>query len=177
MKVIKAGKRYVFPAGSQIPLPAMIFGYFLIFMGIGYLGEIPYLAMVMLLLGAYLGFQGQGAEVDLEQNKMRVYTSYLSVRIGKWRNLKDFPFISVVRRKTSERTFGMSANYVEVKKSFHSVCLLNKSHHTRIVLVNIEGEQAAIKAAKELANTFNLEYTMYNPALSEASKVRRDRRR
>ena len=175
--MVTAENKIVFPAGSPIPLPVMIFGYLLIFIGIGLLGELPLVALAILLLGGYLGFQFQGAEINLETRQMRQYTSYLSVRFGKWRDLADFPFITVLRRKTTERTYAMTANFVEVKKSFFSICLLNQSHHTRIVLVNIEGEEAALTKAKELAEKLNLEITGYNPKLSEASKMKRGRRK
>lgn len=171
-----AGKKYVFPGGSPIPLPVMIFGYVLIFLGIGFLREMPYVTIGMLLLGGYLGVQGQGAEVNLKESKMRVYASFAGVRYGKWRNLQDFPFITVVRRKTAERIYSQTMQISERKKSFYSVCMLSKSHHTRIVLVNIEGEEEAVVKARELAKALNLEYTAYNPVLSGASKARRDRR-
>ncbi len=166
-------KKHTFPAGSPIPVPVILFGYLLIVLGIGFMGELPYLDFGMIALGVYLGFQGQGAEINMNTNQVRVYTSYLAVRFGKWHSLDNFPFITVIRRKTSERVFGMSANFVQVNKSFYSVCILSKSHYVRIVIKNVDNEENAFQEANKLAQQFGLEYAKYNPVLSRSSQLKR----
>jgi hypothetical protein len=170
-------KKYVFPAGSPVPLPVILFGYLLIVLGIGFMGELPYLDFGMIALGVYVGFQGQGAEISMFSKKIRVYNSYLGLRFGKWYNLEDFPFITVLKTKTSERVFGMSANFVQVNKAFYSVCILSKSHHTRIVIKNFEKEEDAFDKARELSESLDLTYSEYNPVLSKSSQLKRNRRR
>lgn len=166
-----------FSAGSPVPLPVILFGYLLIILGIGFIGALPYLDFAMIALGVYVGFQGQGAEINTHTKQIRVYTSYLGLRFGKWHSLHDFPDITVLRRKTAQRVFGMSANFVQVRKSFYSVCVLSKSHRTKIVIQNFEKEEDAFQKAKALAKALALTYTTYSPLLSSASKRKRDQYR
>lgn len=159
--------------GSPVPTVFRVVGVILQLVGLYALLNIPLQGIFLILLGFIATYQSQGVDVDVVRGKFRFYRSFMGVKSGKWIALSDFPFISIIKRQTSQRVFGMAAAYYEHEKKFYSIILMNASHHIKYVLKNVEGSEKALEEAEQIANELELDLVKFNPPISNRRRGRR----
>ena len=169
----KKKQNYIFHLGSPLPKAALVFAYVLVFIGIVQLIDNPILGIPLTLFSGYLAFQFQGSEIDLKEKRLRFFTSYLGIRFGKWLPLENFPFVSIIRRKTTTTTYSRSMQSVDITNDFYSVVLLSKSHRTKLVLLNKGDMETCAARAAEISESLGLPVVPYNPQISKASQQKR----
>jgi hypothetical protein len=159
--------------GSPMPGMVRIVGVLLQLGGLYALINIPLQGVFLVVLGCIATYQWQGVEVDVINGKFRSYRSFMGIKTGTWNDLADFPFISVIKRNTSQRVYGQSMAGYDLERQFYSIILMNESHRVKFVLKNVEGSEQALKEAEVLARDLEREFVNYNPQVSARSRARR----
>lgn len=162
-----------FPLGSPMNIMIRIMGVVMQLMGIYKFMELPLIATLIFGIGCFATYQWGGVEVNRCEHVFRSYTSILGIRRGEWIDLNKFPFVSVIKRSTSQRVYGQSMAGYDHTKQYYSVVLLNQSHRTKYVLKNVMGKEDAISAAERLASLLERELVNYSPTVARSSRARR----
>ena len=147
-----------------------------VFMAIGIIAMIalfnPIPFIIFSGIGAYLSFSYLGFEVNDGKTEYREFGYYLGLKIGKWEELKNMPFVTTFHIAQSETT-GAGRIMVEVttKEMVYKVFLLSASHRTRALVKQTEIKEEAKETVELLKKELGLEYVKYNP--QRISKRRR----
>lgn len=95
----------------------------------------PFIALSILTLWSLLIFRFRGIEIDLINRKIRVYKTFLFFKVGKIRDLNEFPYFKVKGYKKTEAyaTRGTEGSYSTKKKG---IFIYDKKHKKEILLTN-----------------------------------------
>jgi hypothetical protein len=120
-------------------------------------------------IGGFFCFSFSGILIDYANKEAKHYTSLYGYKKGIWVSLKNYPFIGILRSKSSIRanSFVSQMSYSEI--SF-DIYLLSKSHRDRFLLKTLTDEITAKVEAKEFALRLGVDYANYNPVAKSRLK-------
>ena len=127
--------------------------------------------------GLIVNFTYYGIEIKKDINKYRKFTEILGFTFGKFKNISDYIFISIMKAQHGYKIYGASNISISVLKQKYDVCFFNKTFKKKIVIKILDTEKEAIEYAKILAIKTGLEFSKYNPPISNATMNRRTQRK
>ncbi len=105
-----------------------------------------------------------GLEIDTEQNKLRRYSKIFGHVIGKWENIPELDYVTVVRVKMTAKKFQASSDlYVQASSSNvkFRVNLVTKDSKIRVIKVITCEMNEAINEALKIGNALDLNVLDY----------------
>lgn len=172
---MKKDKIYNCRLGNGYPIFVQVIGYIVLLLSIGGTFINPMALVIGLMVSGVVSFSSAGVLIDFERHRVRQYTSFFMIRSGKWRSLSDIPYVTVVFAEETSSIASQSNRTTEIKKVYFSVYLLNQTHRFKILAKHTTKKEEAVKFAEFLAEKLNIEFTVYNPVLSEQTRARRRR--
>lgn len=156
------------------PKPTINAGYIILALGVilGFLLE--WAALLLVPLGYFIALSFNGIEINPKIKTFRSYSNIFGLKFGKWESLEDYPDLCVMLRKDSYRAYSYSMSSMTDSNNYYGLFLLSKNHRKKLEIQRHGESQAAIEAAKKLAELLNLNYVKYQPAT--ASKGLQSRR-
>lgn len=129
------------------------------------------IGVIMVLIGLVGLTFTYGAQVDVNNNRYRDYISILLVKMGKWKSLNLYPYITVLKTNKGRSAFAglpMSAMAAATGSADYSdgefaVYLLNKSHYQKIEIELHDDIKKAKERLSFFASKMNKEIVTYNP--------------
>ena len=171
--------------GTSFPRSFKIAGFIAVFFGLlivisntllnfsfGFLLGIPFI-----LGGLIVNFAYYGIEIKKDVNQYREFTNIFGLNFGKFKNINDYVFVSIKKAQHGYKVYGRSNASVSVSKQKYDVCFFNKTFRKKVVMKICDTEEEAIIFAKKLAEETGLEFSKYNPPISDATMKRRTQRR
>ncbi len=131
----------------------------------------------LIIVGLIVNFTYYGIEIKKDINKYRKFTEILGFTFGKYRKISDYIFISIKKAQHGYKVYGASNISTTVSKQKYDVCFFNKTFKKKVVMKIIDTEKEAIEYAKILAVETGLEFSRYNPPISNATMNRRTQRK
>lgn len=147
--------------------------YFLVYQGLDMAIVTILLGGIIIICAGIFSFSFTGINIDLTNRKYRKHFGYLGLRIGKWKNLGDFPYICVLRSVEGYRGYDGGIPVISEQEEFYNISLLNSSHKEKLVLYQRGEKEKSLKEAKELADKLGLKFVAYAPVISAKTKARR----
>jgi len=150
--------------GNYFPRAANNGGYLLILIGIfisfAYiLGGLPFL-----LIGIYLSFSFSGIDIDVNKGRYRDYAYYFGIKSNSsWKELKNYPYLSILQTRVSEGTFSRSNRYTEMTERYFDLFFLSKTHRKKIFIERFNDLEAAKKRAVQLSEIMHKPVARYQP--------------
>ena len=133
-----------------------------------------FVGLLFILGGGFVSFANNGIQINPDSMMSKQYIGYLGLRLGKWKSLEQFCHITILRSKESSTVFSRSNRATTTSlETFYDVTLLGKSHHQKLGVKRLKGEQQAIEAAKELKQILGFDFVKYSPEVSEATRANR----
>jgi len=148
------------------PLMFIIIGITLIICGLILLGTFDSrmkIGITILLIGLVIVFTRKGTILDFNQRKIKHYVGLFFIKIGNWKTIDDYTFISLLR--INQKSYGYSRTGVQFseRKKIFRICLLNKTHRNRLKITDIKDENNAYLEAQKIAENLKLEFVNYSP--------------
>ena len=128
----------------------------------------------LILVGLILNLTFYG--IEIKNNKYRKFTKVLGITLGKFKNINDYVFISIKKAEHGQKVYGASNMSVSVSDKKYDVCFFDKTYRKMEVMKICDTEKEAIEFAKVLTTETGLEYTKYNPPISDATMNRRNKK-
>jgi len=124
----------------------------------------------------YLTTSKTGVQLCVRTKYIRMYTSYLGIKYGKWKTTRNYTDISILTiRKNVSKGSAFGTNTLTVEKVDTGVYLLIPSHRKRHLLTVCNSKAEADDLVNELCDKLNKKNKIFSPQISEASKARRYR--
>ena len=143
---------------------AIIFGILIILSQILPEFSFEFLIGIPFILGGLIvNFAYYGIEIKKETGKYREYTNILGLTFGKFKNITDYIFVSIIKAEHGYKIYGRSNAGLTVSKKKYDVCFFNKTFKKKVVMKICDTEEEAIEFAKILAIETGLEFSKYNP--------------
>lgn len=148
------------------PLMFIIIGITLLICGIILLGTFDSrvkIGIAILLIGILIVFARKGTIVDFNERKIKHYVGIFFIKIGNWKTLKNYSFITVLN--INQKSYGYSRTGVQFteRKKINRICLLNKNHRKRLKIADYKDLNNAVLEAKKIGVNLNFEFVNYNP--------------
>lgn len=153
--------------GYVFPVPAIVGGLVLLISGLFLLASFEFLPSIIGLglaaLGGYIAFTKTGLEIDLDKNQFREYTRYYGIISGEWKDLKDYPFVSLLRNRYTQSTFSRSNRETSISEHVYEVFILSKNHRSKIFVKQFSDKEVAKQELNKFIESTGLEWVKYHP--------------
>jgi len=157
--------------------PSGVFsGYVLMVLGVVAFFSNVIVGVLVMLLGALMGFTGEGIEINANRMVYRDYTRVFGIRLGTWKSLGGFRDVCLLVRDYSSQTFSRANVVLTETNKVYDVCLLDPLHQTKLVVKHCENAGAARLEIKMLVDVLSVREVDYKPAISQRTKFLRVRR-
>lgn len=124
-----------------------------------------FIGIGIFLAGSMLSTSQSGVQIDFTNELYREYTTFLFIKMGKWKPLNYFPYVSVLKANKSNRASDITGlNRTVHTKENLGIYLLNKTHRKKMLVkrVGMDMGQAKIDAEK-FASNIDKEVVRFNP--------------
>jgi hypothetical protein len=167
-----------FSHGFNFGIIPILFGFTLMGIGIVMIFSLHVIAIAIgiavFFAGAMLSTSKSGVEIDYTNDLYREYSTFLFFKIGKWKSMNYFPYITVLKANKANKASDITGlnRTVEVKEQL-GVYFLNGTHRKKI-LVKRTGKDMA-KSKKEaalLAEKTGKEIVRFNPKTVSRRRAR-----
>lgn len=148
--------------GRVVGLALTIVGFFMIVS----LYIIPmFIGLFLFLFGLYMVTGASGIDMNYTNEIFKEYNKVVGIKIGKWKSLNSYPFITVLTANKSNKASDITGlNTTVVTKSALGIYLLNNSHRKKILLKRTAFNMPKAKEeAERIADLANKELMKYNP--------------
>lgn len=125
-----------------------LFGLLLIFVSALFFGILFLISGLSLLIKT-------GVEIDIDNKKYRDIYSFFGLKLGKWKPLPKFDYISVFNAKLKYKT-GITAVEHEFKESIYRL-LLFYNRNQKIIVYESKSKEKAFDKAKFLSDILNID--------------------
>jgi hypothetical protein len=113
----------------------------------------PYI-LLFLIPGAFMAFTSTGSLIDIENKKVRPYTSLFGfIRTGKWIEVSGFSGFKIMKSNRRYTSYSRANVQLDMNISDISLLLVNKSGSRKVVLNRYKNFEDARKDMDELKNT------------------------
>ncbi|QCX40602.1 hypothetical protein FF125_19960 [Aureibaculum algae] len=121
------------------------------------------IGITILSFGLIIVFTRKGTIVDFNQRKIKHYVGLFFIKIGNYKTIEDYTFISVLM--INQKSFGYSRTGVQFseRKRIYRICLLNKTHRNRLKIADFKDENNVHLEVQRIAKNLKLEYVNYSP--------------
>jgi len=133
------------------------------------------IGLVFIIAGLAVNSAYYGVEINKETSKYRVYTNILGLTFGKFNNILDYSFVSIIKAEHGFKIYGASNASVSVSNKKYDVCFFNKTFRKKAIIKICDTEEVAIKYAKKLVQNTGLELSKYNPPICKSTMDRRNK--
>ncbi|MCK5856033.1 MAG: hypothetical protein KAG64_01010 [Bacteroidales bacterium] len=154
-------------------------GYLLMGMSLAVFYEGVYFAgLLFILVGGFVSFANNGIQINPDSMMSKQYIGYLGLRLGKWKSMEQYSYITILRSRETTTTFSRSNRATTSNAElFYDITLVDKTHRQKLGIKRVKDEKQTIADAKELVKILGFEFVKYNPEVSEQTRARRKRGR
>ena len=147
--VINRFDRSFGPVGSSAGLFIFLAGLFLIFYS--------YSAIILILLGAFVGFTHSSASIDFDESKIRLSNNICGIfRFGKWIQIQPEMVITIKSNKQIFRNYSRSNRVLDIKTHKYQVLLCDENKNPLMPLKYVKNLDAGKNIAKEYGAKLNI---------------------
>ena len=170
---------------NYFPSAMSFVGYFLIFLGLLFLYFQSYgfrislflVGLTFLFIGINISFAKSGIQIDPDEKKYREYYGLFGLRYGKWKALDKFKYLTILHNRETVSTYSRSNRSIDISDLWFDICLLNENHRQKLIVMRFKSKDKAIEKIKNLSALLGFDVVKYSPEISEATRLRRQRRR
>lgn len=148
---------YFFPAFSRI------LGCIIAIIGIIGLFTKGFETFILSIVGIGLIFTRMGVLIDKENDRLKEYTQIYWLKTGKWKPLKNYPYLTVLEITERSSMFSQSNVESSSREMVFRITLLNHNHYEKILLKQFKNKEKAHIEVLRIANELNVEKTIYSP--------------
>jgi hypothetical protein len=129
-------------------------GYMFIAVGVFCAIYSPYI-ILFLIPGAFMAFTSTGTMIDIENKKVRPYTSLFGfIRTGKWIEVSGFSGFKIMKSNRRYTSYSRANVQLDMNISDIKLLLVNKNGTRKVVLNRYNNFEDARKDMDELKSTF-----------------------
>jgi hypothetical protein len=160
--------------GFFFPIGGLIFGGFILFAALSIMlnaGNIIAFCIGMAVAGlGLLFFSKKGLDINKEKRTIHPYTIVLGIKTGKYLQLSDFKFISIINQTYRQSSFSRSGTEIKSEFGTFNILLINDTHHLKQFVESFSSYESALQESEKLATALNFEIVKYNPVRTRGRK-------
>lgn len=123
-------------------------------------------------LGAWFAFRKSGVQLQPLNKLRREYTSFL-LKKGKGYSYEEYPYMAVLSGREGYAAYSRTMVEQKITEEVFDIFLLSKDHRKRLIVARGNDRNDAVGKGQRLARTIGLEWTTYNPKVSDKTRARR----
>jgi hypothetical protein len=128
-------------------------GYMFIAVGVFCAIYSPYI-ILFIIPGAFMAFTSTGSMIDIENKKVRPYTSLFGfIRTGKWIEVSGFSGFKIMKSNRRYTSYSRANVQLDMNISDIKLLLVNKNGTRKVVLNRYNNFEDARRDMDELKNT------------------------
>ena len=108
------------------------------------------------LIGLALVFLRRGVILDFENKKFKEYIGLFRIKLGKWNNLIEYPYVSVLVLNLKSTGFSVTGLEFTERRKIYRVCFMNESHRKRLRIMDFKLSESATSEAQRIANKMQI---------------------
>ena len=148
------------------PKPMVYVSYLMLLLGVVKLVTGGFVGIIVIILGILFGFSKQGVEV--ENKKIREFNQYFWIKFGKWINLKEYPYLCILKITEKQKINSARTNIGSSYKTMvYRLTLLNHNHYKKLHLEQYEDETIAEANAQEISALLGVKRVTFSPGYSK----------
>ena len=155
--------------GKSLPSLAVYQGYLFLVVGLFKFLTEPLSGLMITFLGGLLCFTFTGIQIDLNDNKYRVYTSFFGLKTGNWKSLEIYKEIAILKSLVNYKSYYKATIPLTSRETYYDIYLLDKTHRKKLLIKRLINKDQSILDAESLASLLKMELTTYKPTLSAKS--------
>ncbi len=165
----KGNPEITYSHGPNFGVAPMALGVVLMFMGVlmilSSMVVAIFIGIGIFLAGSMLSTSRSGVQLDFSNELYREYTTFLFIKIGKWKSLNYFPYLSILKANKSNR----ASDITGLNRTVHTqenlgIYLLNRTHRKKMLLKRVGMDMAKAKIeANKLEEKVDKEVVRFNP--------------
>lgn len=110
-------------------------------------------SIVLIILGAFMGFSYSSTEIDFEQKKARYSDNIFGIiRIGKWINIKPEMKIGILKSRKTWETYSAGNRKLESPVEDYRLELFKGSGIKIMLIKKVDSREEAIKDQEEICD-------------------------
>ncbi|WP_194767595.1 hypothetical protein [Tamlana sp. I1] len=148
-------------------------GYILILTGIAFIIEKSFFSILLILLGILFSFSYVGILIDMTNNIYKNYFSFFGIKKGVWKTYNKFTDICILEFNQKNKGYSRTGLEFSSKKLIYRICLLDSNHQNKILINELKSKEKAIAQAKELSVKMNKSLNVFNPTISDSTRLKR----
>ncbi len=138
-------KRIEIPSGPAVPWQFRFVGMLMIILAIGLLQVSIAIAIVIAVLGFLIVSAYEGTEVDVQKKVYREYTSFFTIKTGKFEPYSGIEKIFIVKSKESQQMYTAHTTSSSVFKHDKFNAYLKFSSGDKILLLTEKNKETLLK--------------------------------
>jgi hypothetical protein len=146
-----------------------LFGFLMLF-------EVWLIGLVLLAIGLFFSTSAYGIQIDVVESKFREYGSIIGIKYGKWQDLIQMPYLSIMSSRAGLRVYSRSNKSVSLASDQFNINLLSENHRKRVKVISFDNMDDAQIYGEELSGTLHTGIVKFNPPISEKTLNRRKKR-
>jgi len=155
--------------GKSLPSLAVYTGYLILVLGLFKFLIEPLSGLIITFIGGLLCFTITGIQIDLNENKYRMYTSFFGFKTGGWKSLEIYKEIAILKSLVNYKSYYKATIPLTSRETYYDIYLLDKTHRKKLLIKRLINKDQSILDAESLASLLKMELTTYKPILSEKS--------
>jgi hypothetical protein len=120
-----------------------------------------------------MSFTYNGVQIDIPNKRIRNYTNCLGIIFGNWQSIGVYTDIAVLKSNETSRAYSIGNVALTENEKYYDVFLLNETHRIKFRIKRCLEKSIAIDNAQNIASLLELKYSLYNPVISEKTRLRR----
>lgn len=114
--------------------------------------------LVLILLGAFVGFTYSGTTIDFQDRKVRFFNNLFGIiRVGKWINITNTMKIGMKRSNKNYRTYSLSNRKLDINMKELEIILLDAGGNPLMKLKEIKNKEKCQEEMEDLSSRLGLE--------------------
>lgn len=152
-----------FKTSFIFPPMARYLGFLISIIGLFGVLSIGVKSLIILIVGLGVSFTRYGVLIDVNQKRLKEYTSVYWIKFGNWEPLENYPYLTVLEIIENQAMYSRANVKHSNKGMVFRITLLNENHYLKLLLKTLKDKDLAHKEAEEIADKIKVEKMIYSP--------------
>ena len=137
-----------------------------------------YVGIIFIFISVIILTLTTGIEIDKANNKIRVYTTILGCKKGKWEDFDKYTALTIMKLRKSQKQYCCRISvFLNIIDYYYDVALASDNFRKKIVLYSSKKEHLSMQFAQQWSKTINLPIKEYKPIPSIKTQQREAKRK
>ncbi len=158
--------------GNSFAKTIVLIGIILLSFGVFSLFISPILGLILVLLGGFMATTNYGVQIDIRKSKIRQYGSIYFIKYGKWIELSNYKFVTIISKRIGNQIFFSSNQSFTLTEELYTVCLFGNKMNKKVEIKIFDKKDIAHSYAEKIQEILNIDFIKYVDFINSIKKDR-----